>query len=156
VKPSAVTGRRRKSSGKDAQRMALMTWTDSMSVGVKVLDEDHKKLVGMVNELHDGILEGHRHEALAHVLDQLVQYTKVHFAREEQFFAKTQYAQAAEHKKEHDDLIVKAGELQSRYKGGSTSMLSLETMSFLKSWLSHHIQGSDKLYTKHLNSSGIH
>ena len=74
--------------------MPLMTWTDSMSVGVKVLDDDHKKLVDMVNELHDGILEGHRHEALAHVLDQLVHYTKVHFAREEQLFDKTKYAQA--------------------------------------------------------------
>jgi len=37
-----------------------MTWTDSMSVGVKMLDDDHKKLIDMVNELHDGILEGHR------------------------------------------------------------------------------------------------
>jgi len=65
--------------------MPLMTWTDSMSVGVKVLDDDHKKLVGMVNELHDGILEGHRAEALGHVLDQLVSYTRIHFSREEAF-----------------------------------------------------------------------
>jgi hemerythrin len=136
--------------------MPLMTWTDSMSVGVKVLDDDHKKLVGMVNELHDGILEGHRAEALGHVLDQLVSYTRIHFSREEAFFDRTKYAGAVEHKKEHDDLIAKALELQKRYKEGASSMLSLETMSFLKSWLAHHIQGSDKSYTKHLNSNGIH
>lgn len=135
--------------------MPLMTWTDSMSVSVKVLDEDHKKLVAMVNELHDGILQGRRQEALGRVLDQLVQYTKIHFAREEEYFAKTRYAAAAEHKKEHDELIKKATELQVRYKSGTTSMLSLETMSFLKGWLSHHIQGVDKLYGPHLNTNGI-
>jgi hemerythrin len=132
-----------------------MTWAENMSVGVKVLDDDHKKLVAMVNELHDGILEGRRAEALGHVLDQLVSYTKIHFNREEAFFARTKYEGAAAHKKEHDDLIAKAQELQKRYKEGASSMLSLETMSFLKSWLAHHIQGSDKGYTKHLNASGI-
>jgi hemerythrin len=132
-----------------------MTWTDAMSVGVKALDDDHKKLVGMVNELHDGILAGHSKEALGPVLDRLVNYTKVHFSREEELFAQTKYPDAVSHKKEHDELIKKALDLQQRYKGGATSMLSLETMSFLKSWLNHHIQGVDKSYAPYLNSKGI-
>jgi len=136
--------------------MSLMDWSDSMSVGVKVLDDDHKKLVGLVNELHDGILGGQRKEALAHVLDELVKYTKTHFGREEVLFEKTKYPAAAEHKKHHDELLVKAGELQARYKDGMTSMLSLETMSFLKSWLNHHISGEDKRYTSHFKANGIH
>lgn len=137
-------------------RMSLMSWTDSMSVGVKVLDEDHKKLVGMVNELHDGILGGRRAEALAKVLDELVAYTKTHFNREEALFAKTGYPKAAEHKQHHDELLKKAGDLQARYKEGQTSMLSLETMSFLKSWLAHHIGGDDQGYAPHFKSHGIH
>jgi hemerythrin len=135
--------------------MPLMTWTDSMSVGVKIIDEDHKKLVGMVNQLHDGIMDGHRAEALGKVLDQLVSYTKIHFDREEAMFAKTLYPAAAAHKAEHDKLIKTALDLQARYKGGASSMLSLETMSFLKNWLAHHIQGSDKSYSTHLNTHGI-
>ena len=136
--------------------MPLMTWQDSMSVGVKLLDDDHKKLIGMVNELHDGILEGRRKEALGHVLDELVKYTKIHFMHEEDMFSKTKYPAGAAHKKEHDDLVQKAADLQARFKTGPTSMLSLEVMGFLKSWLNHHIGGSDKAYTKHLNASGIH
>jgi hemerythrin len=135
--------------------MPLMTWQESMSVGVKILDEDHKKLVGMVNELHDGIMEGHRAEALGKVLDKLVSYTKIHFDREESMFSKTHYPALIAHKKEHDDLIKTAGDLQARYRGGASSMLSLETMSFLKNWLAHHIQGSDKGYRAHLNTHGI-
>jgi hemerythrin len=136
--------------------MPLMTWTESMSVGVKIIDEDHKKLVGMVNQLHDGIMNGHRAEALGKVLDQLVSYTKIHFDREEAMFAKTRYPAAAAHKTEHDKLIKTALDLQARYKGGASSMLSLETMTFLKAWLAHHIQGADKSYSTHLNTHGIH
>ena len=135
--------------------MPLMTWTDSMSVGVKMLDDDHKKLIDMVNELHDGILEGHRREALGHVLDELVKYTKIHFMHEEEMFRRTAYPGGDAHKKEHEDLVQKAADLQSRFKMGPTSMLSLEVMGFLKSWLNHHIKGSDKAYTVHLNSNGI-
>jgi len=136
--------------------MALFVWQDSYSVGVKVLDEDHKKLIGIVNELHDGILAGKSREALGPVLDRLVQYTKTHFGREEDYFTKTKYPEAAAHKREHDELLKRAGELQQRYNEGATSMLSLETMGLLKGWLSHHISGNDKAYSAHLHSHGIH
>ena len=136
--------------------MALFEWNDSFSVKVKLLDDDHKRLIALVNELHDGILAGHSKEALGPVLDKLVHYTKSHFAHEEEYFDRTHYPQAAEHRKEHHDLLQKAADLQQRYKGGATSMLSLETMSFLKNWLTHHISGSDKAYSSHLNANGIH
>ena len=136
--------------------MALFDWNDSYSVGVRALDDDHKKLIAIVNELHDGILAGHTREALGPVLDKLVQYTKSHFNHEEMLFDRTKYPDSGPHKKEHADLLKKAGELQSRYKDGATSMLSLETMGFLKNWLSHHINGIDKAYTSHLHKHGVH
>ena len=136
--------------------MPLMTWNREMSVGVAQLDTDHKKLVDLVNDLHDGILSGQTRDALGHVLGELIRYTQVHFKHEEDLFARTADPCAVAHKKEHDDLIVKASELQTRYKDGGKSMLSLETMAFLKSWLSHHIQESDKAYGPHLNSKGVH
>jgi hemerythrin-like metal-binding protein len=136
--------------------MPLMTWTEKMSVGVNVLDEDHKKLVGMVNNLYDGIVAGKGKESLGQILDGLVSYTKVHFAREESLFAKTGYPVSAAHKKEHDDLTKQVLDVQARYKGDAAATLSLEVMNFLKNWLVTHIQGSDKKYGPHLNAQGIH
>jgi hemerythrin len=133
-----------------------MTWNDKLSVGVNVIDDDHKKLVGMVNELYDAITAGKGKEALAKILDGLVNYTKVHFDREEQFFAKTAYPAAAARKKEHDDLTKQVLEVQAKYKAGTVACLSLEVMNFLKNWLVNHIQGSDKKYGPHLNAKGIH
>ena len=55
--------------------MPLMNWTDKLSVGVAVIDDDHKKLVGMVNELYDAMQSGRGKDSLGRILDGLVQYT---------------------------------------------------------------------------------
>jgi len=136
--------------------MPLMTWTDKLSVGVGVIDDDHKKLVGMVNELYDAMQAGHGKASLGRILDGLVQYTKFHFAREEKFFAQTGYPAAVPHKQEHDALTRQVLDVQQKYAAGAGSTLSLDVLHFLKDWLVKHIQGSDQKYQPHLNAKGIH
>ena len=133
--------------------MQFFTWTSNMSVGVKAADDDHKRLIDLLNKLYEGMKSGQGREVVGKVLDELVSYTKYHFAREEEFFAKTGYP-ADDHKKEHKDLVEQAVKLQSRYKKGET-VLSVETLDFLKNWLNGHILGTDKKYTAHLNAKGI-
>jgi hemerythrin len=135
--------------------MALMIWTEKLSVGVKVLDDDHKKLIAIINEMDEGIAAGHKKEVLMSVLDHLVDYTKIHFAREEEFFSQAQYTAEAAHKHEHDLLTQRVMSVQARCKDGSVAMLGLELMSFLKNWLVGHIQGSDQKYRNQLNAKGI-
>lgn len=135
--------------------MPLMAWNEKMSVGVKLLDDDHKKLVGMVNELYDGITSGKGKEVLGGVLDNLVAYTVVHFKHEEDFFTKTGYPASQAHLAEHEKLTKQVKDVQASYKSGAASTLSLEVMNFLKNWLITHIQGSDKKYGPHLNAKGI-
>lgn len=135
--------------------MPLMTWTEKMSVGIGVIDTDHQKLVSMVNELYDGIQAGKGKEKLGSVLDALVDYTKMHFAREEKFFAQTAYPEAAAHQKEHAALTKQVADVQGKFKAGATSTLSLEVMNFLKNWLITHIQGTDKKCVPHLHQKGV-
>jgi hemerythrin-like metal-binding protein len=135
--------------------MPLLEWTEDMSVGVKVIDDDHKKLIDMLNELNDGILAGKTSDALESVIDKLLRYTKYHFAREERFFAETGYPDGATHKAEHDLLARRVSNLQMRFETGQSFILSTETMEFLKNWLIDHIMGSDQQYGPHLNAKGI-
>jgi|SRR5208283_5419601 len=135
--------------------MPLMTWTERLSVGVGVLDDDHKKLVAMVNELYDAMQAGHGREHLGRILGELVQYTKGHFAREEAFFAKTGYPAAVPHKHEHEALTRQVIDVQQKYAAGHAATLSLDVMHFLKDWLVNHIQRSDQSYRAHLNGKGI-
>jgi hemerythrin len=135
--------------------MPLMTWTEKLSVGVGVLDEDHKRLVAMVNELYDSMQAGHGKETLGRILNDLVEYTKGHFAREEKFFAQTAYPASVAHKQEHDTLTHQVLEVQQKYMSGASAALSIDVLRFLKNWLINHIQGSDQKYRPHLNAKGI-
>lgn len=133
-----------------------MTWDDTMSVGVAALDEDHKKLVALLNQLFEAVTTGHGRESLGKILDGLIDYTKVHFAHDERLFAATGYQDFAAHKKEHDDLTRQVLDIQHKYKAGATGLLTLEVMHFLRGWLADHIQGKDRKYGPYLNSKGIH
>ena len=135
--------------------MPLMTWNDKLSVGVAAFDADHKKLVAMVNELFDGVNAGKGKDALGHVLDGLVTYTRTHFAREEEYMKKWGYPRMAAHLQEHTDLTRQVLEVQKKWHAGESAVLSLEVLNFLKNWLLKHIQGSDKEYTLHFNSKGV-
>lgn len=121
-----------------------MEWNDRLSVGVEMIDGDHKKLVGMVNELHDAIRAARGKEVLGTVLDGLVSYTKTHFGHEEVEMAKFKYPAAAAHLKEHQALTKQVLEVQAKYKAGNHAVLTMEVMAFLRDWLLKHIQGTDK------------
>ncbi len=136
--------------------MELITWTEEMSVGVKALDDDHKMLIEMMNKLNDGILAGQSNLALEDVVESLVRYTRLHFAREERLFAQAGYPSSAAHKAEHDLMTRRILNLQMRFENGQALELSMEAMAFLKNWLTHHILSSDMQYKSHLNAKGIH
>ncbi len=135
--------------------MPLMEWHETLSVGVSIIDDEHKMIVEMLNELYDAMLARHSEEALGKVLDGLVAYTASHFKHEEALFAKTGYSAAAEHKIEHADLIKQVLDVQKKYQEGPTATLSTEVLKFLRKWLLTHIHDSDKKYGPHLNANGI-
>lgn len=134
--------------------MALINWKDEFSVGVRAFDDQHKKLVAMINEFHDAMSKGSADAVLADLFAKLGSYTRTHFAEEERAFKKTGYPLTDEHVDEHRRLIVKVEELSAKQKSGK-SFLTVETSQFLKSWLMNHIMGTDKKYTAHMNGHGV-
>lgn len=135
--------------------MSLMSWSNSYSVGIASIDDQHKKLIDMINELHDGMLAKKSREALGAVLERLILYTGDHFDYEEELFARTGYADSALHKAEHAKLKHKVIDIHERYKASTMGTLSLETLNFLRDWLTNHINGTDKKYTKHMLANNV-
>ena len=123
--------------------MSLMDWNDRLSVGVAMIDTDHKHLISLVNQLHDAVRAGHAKEVLGKVLDELIGYTKSHFAREEVEMTRTNYPGAAAHIAEHHALAKQVLEVQAQYKAGNQAVLSMQVMAFLRDWLLKHISGTD-------------
>ena len=136
--------------------MPLMQWNDRLSVGVEVFDGEHKKLVGMLNDLSDAMQAGHGNDALGKILSDLVSYTVTHFAHEEQDMDKYGYPDAAEHKKIHRELEAQAADVQKKFEAGASATLSFEVLNFLKNWLLKHIQVTDKKFGAFLLEKGAY
>lgn len=134
--------------------MSLMAWEDRLSVNIKGIDDQHKKLIDLINKLYDGMKAGKGADVMEGILTELVNYTVTHFSNEQALFQKHGYPEFVQHKKEHDDLTKKAIELRDNLKAGK-AVISVEVMSFLKDWLNKHILGTDKRYTAFLNSKGV-
>lgn len=134
--------------------MPLMTWKDEYSVNIKTIDLQHKKLIDILNQIYEASRVGKGKEVVERILSDLVTYTKVHFATEEEFFKRFAYPRYLQHKDEHDKLTNQVVEFQQQYEAGRAT-LSIELMQFLKDWLNGHILGTDKKYTEFLNSKGL-
>lgn len=132
--------------------MAYMTWKDEYSVGVAAIDEDHKQLLAIVNELHDSLAEGAASETLARICDDLINHTVVHFDNEERYFAKTDYPRAAAHRLMHQQLKQRILQFRGEI---SEQPPPLGKFVFFTDWLAHHIVGEDKNLGAHLNTQGI-
>ncbi len=134
--------------------MPLIDWDDSYSVSVAELDNQHKQLVAMINQLHQAMLTGQNKQVLSPILAGLTSYANTHFATEENYFDKFGYLGTATHKFEHQNFVKKIKDFQQQFEAGKT-MLSLEVMEFLKSWLLNHIKVQDKKYSKFFNDNGL-
>ncbi len=134
--------------------MALMQWDGTYSVKVSQFDTQHKKLVGMLNDLHSAMKEGKSKEIMGKTLDDLIAYTVTHFADEERLMKQHGYPEYDAHKAEHDKLTQQALKLQSEFKAGKAGV-NMEVLNFLRDWLKNHIMGTDKKYGPFLNTKGV-
>lgn len=135
--------------------MPLIEWTAELSVGIESIDQQHKKLINMINALNDAMLTGGSNELLGKIFIGLAAYTQKHFTYEENMFAEFGYENSQEHKRQHTELIAQVVELKERFVENPQGTISADLMLFLKRWLTNHIMRTDKEYTEFLLSKGV-
>ena len=133
----------------------FLEWNENLSVGVPSIDEQHKAMLGLINELFDATQAGRGQVVLGKVLKELADYTVYHFQYEESLFAQTGYRAAPDHIKEHGELISLLQDMRQKYEDGARKILSEDLLKFLRRWLFMHIMGSDKKFGPHLVSMGM-
>lgn len=126
--------------------MAFINWNDSYSVKVDRFDSEHKKLVELINTLFDGMTKGHGKDVLGDILNELINYTQVHFTNEEKAMAEKNFPGLAEHKQEHEKLVTEVLDFYQQYKEDRVSVTS-DLLDFLSKWLTDHIMGTDQKYS---------
>ncbi len=134
--------------------MAFLNWTDSLSVKINSIDEQHKKLIGLINSFYEQVSHRTNDENISILIKGMREYTQMHFNYEERYMRQFNYPDYIIHKKEHDMFISKVAAVEEKVNKG-TVILSFEITSFLKDWIKNHIQGSDKKYTEFFIKNGI-
>jgi len=125
--------------------MPLFIWKPSYELNVPEIDQQHRRLVGLINELYDAMKEARGQEALDYILGELQTYIHEHFATEERLMKSCRYPDYEEHVVEHHQLGAQVEELiQRRSHGGAVSTQNL--MSFLCRWLREHLAETDKAF----------
>ncbi|MDQ7032595.1 MAG: bacteriohemerythrin [Desulfonauticus sp.] len=132
----------------------IISWGPAFELGIKAIDQQHKKLVEMVNQFHKKLLQGVSPQDLNELIGKLIEYTATHFKTEEQFFAKYGYPEIEIHKKIHEKLVAQVLEFKERIEKGEKNVY-YNLASFLKTWLANHICVTDRRYAPFLKEKGL-
>jgi len=117
-------------------------WDDGMSVGIDTIDEQHRYLFDLVNDLFDIVTSKRGAGEIARVLKALEAYAKVHFQAEEQMMAHYGFEGLGHQQQAHRSFENK---LEAFYRELHENPLitQIDMLSFLRDWLVHHIKIED-------------
>lgn len=131
--------------------MTYFPWSQEYSVGVRLIDRDHKELVEQVNALHEQISETGTEAQIAANLAFLARYVKEHFTREEALMAEYGYPDLVPHRASHHKLADKIHAAQKVFAADPKQLDPRKFLLFLREWLVHHILVSDMKYVPYLH-----
>lgn len=132
--------------------MPFSEWSDEFSVGVEEIDREHKRLLAVLNNLHDAVQAGGAREVLGKVMDELLLYVAYHFAHEEELFLRTGYPGFERHRLQHRALTITVKEIYEDFQLSDSEALPGQVLLFLKHWLYDHIMGSDRAFGMYFNA----
>ena len=131
-------------------------WTNSLSVGVDLIDEQHKMLIAKLNDLSVAVDRGQGSQKIIRTLDFLIEYTNFHFGTEEKYMNELAYPQRDFHVGQHMEFITTLNNLEEDFlEEGATASLAEAINTFMFNWLVKHIKSVDVQFGKFLDEKGV-
>jgi hemerythrin-like metal-binding protein len=123
--------------------MVFFEWNEKYELGIESIDNDHKVLVGLIDDIYVALSKGDAQIIVHKTVSQLVDYAKIHFKREEYYMQMINYSEQFKHESEHKVFSKKVDDFVEKLDAGIAN-ITLEVISFLRDWLINHIQQTDK------------
>jgi len=139
---------------KAEEKTTRIQWSEQYSVGVKILDEQHKNILRLLNRIQAHADAPSDSEEISELLTQMTNYANEHFRTEEDLMQMYDYPDFSSHRREHLLYWKKTAELAMDILHGKTA-ISLEMLSFLRQWWTHHVLKVDKKYKTFFEEKGI-
>ncbi|MEE4255248.1 MAG: bacteriohemerythrin [Desulfuromusa sp.] len=121
----------------------MFQWKDEYNTGVTLMDQQHRRLVDLINQLFQCMKDGGDRMIIAGVVDELVSYTVTHFRAEEDVMRKNNYPDLVAHQQIHKNFVEKVGVYANKLKSGER-LPPADIYNFLKDWLISHIEKQDR------------
>jgi hemerythrin len=138
----------------EVRAMALVAWSDTYTVKVRQFDDQHRKLMEMVNKLHDAMRAEKRLLIQVDVMTTLAGSLQTHFSDEERLMRHYMFPGVVPHKKAHDQMLTQVRNFQRKAESGENT-ITHGVMIFFKDWLVHHIRVEDAKYGPFMNGKGL-
>jgi hemerythrin-like metal-binding protein len=129
--------------------MDIIQWNEKISVNNTKIDNQHKKLIDLINELSKNSNEGAKSKIVNETLSELLRYTLIHFSDEEEFMRKAKYPKLDQHIKTHKTFSHKIALFCLDVQNGKASVTK-ELLQFLVDWLIGHISSDDQDYKNYI------
>ncbi len=142
--------------------MNMLDWNDDkMSLGIKLIDEQHKELLNIINLLANSITNNSQKKDILTIVDKLIDYADYHFDVEKELFDKFNYEEKDHHINEHNSFAKKFSDLKVEiihdeyYTNKSPIDIAEEVFNFLIDWLLNHILYEDRKFVDLFKEKGI-
>ena len=136
--------------------MERIQWDDSLSVGIDLIDEQHKMMIQRISDLSNAVERYQAGPMVMRTLDFLIEYTDFHFSTEERNMVKFGYPGLDHHRGQHEEFKVTLGNLLEDFdEEGGTMSLASAIKTFLFDWLVKHIKGVDQAFGDFLTQEGL-
>ncbi|MDR0525305.1 MAG: bacteriohemerythrin [Spirochaetaceae bacterium] len=130
---------------------AFIVWDDRYVIGIPVVDEQHKALLKLTNELYEACRRGDAaaREEFKDTIRRTVDYVKFHFSDEEKILERVKYPKIGEQKHQHECFVRKVLEDVKNFENGKTFVPN-QFVRFLRDWILEHIAVADKEYAEYI------
>ncbi|MHA2021917.1 MAG: bacteriohemerythrin [Candidatus Thorarchaeota archaeon] len=136
--------------------MGDILWNESLSVGVDLIDEQHRMLIERINNLSKAVEKYMGHTKIIETLLFMTEYTDFHFSTEERYMKELDYPAMDNHLKQHEEFKSMLRILEEDFKeDGATKVVSKSIDTFLGNWLINHIKIIDVNFGKFLKDKGV-
>ncbi len=134
--------------------MTMIEWDDKYCVDISLIDEQHKKLIEIINKASMVEISSNNPKDVLAILDQMTEYILKHFETEEHYMREFNFPGLESHRNEHIDFTNTTIDYKIRAVGGDYKIIN-EIIEYLMEWIVNHIQVIDRQYIDCFKRNGL-
>jgi len=137
-----------------AKESNLINWNDNYSIGLHIIDQQHKKWIDFINNLYKAYKNNISKEELNEEIFKLLDYTDYHFGFEEKYLEDFNCENEEEHKKSHENFVIKIKKFHNQFTEGNEDAV-YKLIVYVNNWVLNHIQHEDLNYVGCFKKNGL-